>query len=188
MEIIGKETTIQGIMRERLNGQLEKRTALEETNPAGQDDKKLMKACEDFEALFLSHLMKTMRTSTVEESGMFGDGLGGDLFHDLFESEVARKMAGAGGMGLAKVLYKSMKGRMQPEGDMPVKEFIPEPLNAVPETAMRRDVPASFERIRQFDRHIGEAARSFGVDPDLIYAVIQVLTLERKMTTSQPPS
>ncbi len=60
---------------------------------------KLSKACQDFESVFLSMLWKQMQKST---------GTADDGWNDIAQQAVAKKWAEAGGIGLAKVIYRSV--------------------------------------------------------------------------------
>ena len=67
---------------------------------------KLKKACQDFEAIFISYLYKSMRGETGKD-GLFGKGLGNDLFQDLFDAEMAKNIASGEGICLAERLYRN---------------------------------------------------------------------------------
>ena len=60
---------------------------------------KLMKACQDFESVFLSMLWKQMQKST---------GTANDSWNDIAHEAVANKWAQTGGIGLAKVIYRNV--------------------------------------------------------------------------------
>jgi len=117
--------------------------------------KKLMKACNDFEAIFISQLFKTMRGES-DKKGLFGKGLGGDLYQGLFDSEIAREMASGKGIGLARRLYESF------DLDKSLTDKSGSNLSV-----------SSLERINVHDDDIRRAGREFNIDPALIYAVIQ---------------
>jgi Rod binding domain-containing protein len=134
-----------------------------EITPGADKDAKLKKACQDFEAIFIAHLFKTMRTANEEESSMWGESMGGDLFRDLFETEVAREVSHDGGIGLAGLLYQSFAryGHINE-----IDEFQP------PAQGISEALGPAFERIQNFHQPIMEASRTYDVDPALIYAVI----------------
>jgi soluble lytic murein transglycosylase-like protein len=106
----------------------------------------------------LAHLLKTMRESSSEE-GLFGEGLGGDIYQSLFETEVARKMAQAGGVGLADLLYRSLVQE--------ARQQVPPP---VPESSSGgRAAP----RLTRYDAYIRDACQRYDVPQHLVYAVIR---------------
>jgi len=122
-------------------------------------ERKLKKACQDFEALFLTHMLKTMRSASETGDGLLGKGLGGDLFQDLFDGEVAQSMASQRSIGLADGLFQKLKDR----------GLIAESLSSDP--AMNG--LSAFQSVQTFDTQIQKAAADYGVDPALVYAVIE---------------
>lgn len=66
------------------------------------ENRRLEKACADFEAIFVEQLFKTMRAS-VPESGLLDGGRAEDIYTSMMDQQVAREMAhGHGAIGLAK--------------------------------------------------------------------------------------
>ena len=76
------------------------------------DDPKLKKACQDFEAIFLHHMLKTMRSS-IPEGGLIEAGAGEKVFRDMLDETWAKQLSERGGIGIARMLYEDMK--KQPE-------------------------------------------------------------------------
>jgi len=79
------------------------------------DPVKLREAAKEFEALFLSQMLKVMR-ETVEESGLTDKGPGQDVYTELFDTELARTLAGRGALGIADLLEKKLSERTQADG------------------------------------------------------------------------
>jgi flagellar protein FlgJ len=73
-----------------------------------QEDAKLKKACQEMEAVFLNMLLKTMR-ETVPKSTLGGTGMQGETMQSMFDMELTRNMAAAGGTGIAAMMYRSLK-------------------------------------------------------------------------------
>lgn len=74
----------------------------------GQAGKGMREAAEQFEALFLNIMLKTMREASA--SNEEGDLLGSSTvktYESLFDQEVAQQMAKRGGIGLAEMMVKS---------------------------------------------------------------------------------
>jgi flagellar protein FlgJ len=69
-----------------------------------QDDKKLMKACEDIEAEFLKIMLKEMK-KTVPEDSLFQKSQGREIFEDLYTENLATKTSKGSSLGLAKSIY-----------------------------------------------------------------------------------
>ncbi len=67
----------------------------------------LKEAAQEFEALFLSHMLSVMRES-IEESGLTDKGPGQDIYTQLFDEEVARGLAKRGALGIADLLMRNL--------------------------------------------------------------------------------
>ncbi|MCJ8501282.1 rod-binding protein [Desulfatitalea alkaliphila] len=85
---------------------------------AGVDNKvpeqsaaQLERTCQDFEALFIQHMMQQMRR-TVPEGDLFGGGRAEEMYTAMLDSEMAQSIARHRGMGLAAVLFRQLKDRM----------------------------------------------------------------------------
>jgi Rod binding domain-containing protein len=109
---------------------------IKRSNNTGTEDKKLLKAAKDMESLFMYHIIRAMRNTVpkneeAEKLG-FGDGLGKDIYTQLFDEELAKKISGNGDKSLANILYKSLTKKIN-VGDgesgaaiKPIKEALPE--------------------------------------------------------------
>lgn len=97
----------------RLKEGLERNVALnpglERKDVKPDQDPKLRKACQEMETYFLSHLLKSMR-STVSSTDLFGSEKEEALFRDMLDDEVAKCAAKANGIGIADMLYKQLSG------------------------------------------------------------------------------
>jgi Rod binding domain-containing protein len=67
------------------------------------DADELREAAKQFEAVFMSQLLKQMR-STVHKEEMFHGGAGEDIFTEMLDEEFAQKMS-VRGTGIADMLY-----------------------------------------------------------------------------------
>lgn len=76
-------------------------------------DAELRKACEELESVFLEQLLKEMRR-TVPKDDLFSGGRGEDVFQSMFDQEIAKKMAGRGGIGLAEILVRQLSRQTAP--------------------------------------------------------------------------
>ncbi|WP_294158781.1 rod-binding protein [uncultured Selenomonas sp.] len=74
---------------------------------AAKEDKALKEACKGFEAMFLNMMYREMR-QTVHEGGLFGESNAMKIFEDMRDSEMAKQMAEAGGIGLGDMLYRQL--------------------------------------------------------------------------------
>lgn len=71
------------------------------------DDKELLEACKGFEQYFVEQVMKEF-TKSLEE---FNDNTYMQYFGDTLISEYAGQVTDSGTLGLAQMLYESMKSR-----------------------------------------------------------------------------
>ena len=60
-----------------------------------------------FESIFIEELLKIMR-KTVPKSGFLNGGWTEEFYWDMLDQELSECMAGAGGIGLAKMVYQQM--------------------------------------------------------------------------------
>jgi murein DD-endopeptidase MepM/ murein hydrolase activator NlpD len=68
---------------------------------------KLEKAASEFEALFINHMLKTMRESSMK-SDLFGDGKGEELYTSMLDSELSKVMSSGDGIGLKRALMSQL--------------------------------------------------------------------------------
>jgi flagellar protein FlgJ len=74
-----------------------------------EKDRKLRKACADFEAIFITYIFQTMRKA-VPESGYMGKMPGKDTYTMMMDHKLSEDLSRkGGGIGLQKVLYEQMK-------------------------------------------------------------------------------
>ena len=81
--------------------------ALKTGGKAAEDDAKLKKACQEMEGVFLNMLLKSMR-STIAKTELGGSTLQQDTMQSMFDMEMTRNMAAAGGAGIADMMYRSL--------------------------------------------------------------------------------
>jgi Rod binding domain-containing protein len=151
----------------------------------------LRKAAREMESLFLYQLLKTMRSTIPEseENGRIGmsSGLGKDVYTEMFDQELAGKMAGRNRGSIADQIYRSMEkyvdaghtddNKISNESfGLPSSQYIKiipesmEPLDRNPKT-----IPIDKSGRSKFglDRLISRIASRYDLDPKLIKAVIK---------------
>ncbi len=74
---------------------------------AATQDAKLREAAIELEAAFLSEMLKSAGLGNAPKE--FDGGAGEDQFASFLRQEQARKMAQAGGIGLAETLFNALK-------------------------------------------------------------------------------
>lgn len=76
--------------------------------------KQIDEQAKDFEAAFLSEMIKPM-FETVKVNSLFGGGKGEEVFRGMMIQEYGKKIAAAGGIGLAEKIRSELL-RIQEEG------------------------------------------------------------------------
>lgn len=75
-----------------------------------QDKAKLKDATQDFEAIFIGKLWEQMRNTVPKEGYLHSKQE--DFYLSMFDQELSRKLAGAGGIGLGDMLYEQLKSQL----------------------------------------------------------------------------
>jgi Rod binding domain-containing protein len=96
-------------------GNTTKKSGTAATDPAAAArDKKLRKACADFEAVMAYQMLKTMR-NTVPALGPLSRFPGKDTYDMMMDQKVAEELSRRGsGLGIQDLLYRQLKGRSSP--------------------------------------------------------------------------
>jgi soluble lytic murein transglycosylase-like protein len=150
-------------------------TAAKPPDKAG--DAKLRKATKDFEAVFVSYLMKTMRGNSANNE-MFGESFGGDMMDGVFDLEMAKQISRNSRNGIADILYRQIKGREASAAGSQgnTQPAAPDSTAVKPAAAGRPSAPKKDaglqERLSRYESSINGAAQQFGLDPNLIRAMI----------------
>jgi len=120
-------------------------------NAHGQDS--LATACQDFEAVLVNYLLKTMRES-VPKSGFLEEGNDVEFYRGLMDWEIAAKASRQDQFGLWKTLYRQLAGH-NPEVT-PQIDKVPGP----PSPAIDNEVsggPREIRMERTADHPVGRA-------------------------------
>jgi flagellar protein FlgJ len=78
---------------------------------SGRNDPQLRKACSELESLFITYLLKEMRT-TIPKSDFINGGRAEEIYTSMLDSEMARELSAKGGIGLSSILLDQL-GRRQ---------------------------------------------------------------------------
>jgi len=72
------------------------------------DQQKIKKACQDFEAIFTYYLLKTMR-QTIPTGSLLSSLSGKDTYNMIMDQKVAEELSNQGnGLGLQKILFEQL--------------------------------------------------------------------------------
>lgn len=90
--------------------------SLSGSNPRARDHElqKLQDACADFESIFITHMLKSMRSAMVEE-GFLGNTHESKIFKSLFDENLATVISRGGGIGVGRTLFEKLKAQKFPE-------------------------------------------------------------------------
>ena len=72
-----------------------------------KQDAKLRSACVEFESVFLNMLLTQMR-QTIPKGGLLPQSNEQDIMQSMLDSEMAKNMSAAGGIGLSDMLYRQL--------------------------------------------------------------------------------
>ena len=81
------------------------KTARGISRPEFTDSDALREACQEFESVFITYLMKNMR-KTVPRTESLSGGLSQDVYLSMMDEQVARVVAKGPGIGLAESIYR----------------------------------------------------------------------------------
>ncbi len=76
-----------------------------------KEEAKLQEACQQFEEMFLTQMMKQMRRS-APKGGLFKESQAQKQFEGMLDQERAKSWADNGGIGMAQMLFEQMKQNM----------------------------------------------------------------------------
>lgn len=97
---------------------------LRATPSKGMNEKQLQQAkkvSQDFEALFVGMMIKSMRDTVPQKNSLTGGGHGEEAYRSMLDQEYATASVTRGGLGLAKQIEKDIirqeSGRVKPSID-----------------------------------------------------------------------
>lgn len=94
---------------------------LDPMRPDPEKEKKLRKACADFEAIFINYIFKAMR-QTVPKNNYMPQMPGKDTYGMIMDQKVAEDLSRrGGGIGLQKMLYEQLSRSAAGKGTTPLQ-------------------------------------------------------------------
>lgn len=134
------------------------------------------KVAREFEALFTSMLLKSMR-KTVFDNGFIPKSIGERIYTDLLDMEYSKIITNNASFGLAEQIVKQIessenkKSIMQTLQGIGNQPWMIDP-RLIPEKVNTPSVKSLSQRIAHWNTYIDEASSVFNVDRNLIAAVI----------------
>ncbi len=95
---------------------MESRLHVAKTAATASQKNELKKAAQEFEAIFIAHMLKVMR-ETIQESGLMEGGFGKSIYTELFDQEVSLNLAQRGALGIAELLEKKLMSTAGLDGE-----------------------------------------------------------------------
>jgi soluble lytic murein transglycosylase-like protein len=141
---------------------------------------KIQKVAQDFEALFTSMMLKSMR-KTVGDNPLMPESFGEKIYTEMLDDEYSKMMGKHASLGLADLVVKELErqGSSIPFSSAPNsstdnlwmldKAFIPQQSTQKSDTTQDSNISS---KVSSWDDLITEASNSHGVDKNLIAAVI----------------
>ncbi|WP_462323455.1 rod-binding protein [Desulfoplanes sp.] len=93
-----------------LQDQAKLRRLREELGQGADKEKKLKEATQGFESIFMAKMWERMRATVPKDDYLHSKEE--DFYLSMFDRELSQKMADAGGVGLGKMLYDSLKNNL----------------------------------------------------------------------------
>ena len=146
-------------------------------------DFKSWKAAQDFEAMFVKEMYKSMRKAMPQESELVKDsGDARKTFTEMLDGEYSKQVANTHSLGLAQKLYKEMTGKEAP-ASVTRAQFNNESALKIPNwNKDHLDLPQwksqdvkevnAHDKLAKYDSYIQQASQAFNVDSSLIKSVI----------------
>ncbi|MBW2000920.1 MAG: rod-binding protein [Deltaproteobacteria bacterium] len=69
---------------------------------------RLKKTCTEFESIFITYMLKSMRNTLVED-GLFGKTNEAKIVKSMFDEKLALGIARGGGISLGRMLFEELK-------------------------------------------------------------------------------
>ncbi|MEW6534105.1 MAG: rod-binding protein [Candidatus Auribacterota bacterium] len=108
---------INSLNSDRLNADMMRTSQLEKNlqqfeKIAGNENisrkKKIDEAAEGFESMFVNMMLSQMRKS-IPKSDLLGNTPGKEIFEEMFDQEISKKIAQRGGLGIADALKRTFE-------------------------------------------------------------------------------
>ncbi len=71
---------------------------------------RLKKTCAEFESIFITYMLKSMRT-TIDKDSLLGNSNESEIIKSMFDENLAMGIAKGNGIGLGKMLFEYLKDK-----------------------------------------------------------------------------
>jgi Rod binding domain-containing protein len=162
------------------------------TKSLQSEKRRLYKAAKDMESLFMYQILKAMRSTVpkAEDDGKIGlgDGMGKDVYTQLFDQKLATMMSGKSDRSIADVIYRSMEKALEREYSardgkpvelkniLPTRNYL-KIKNKTTEIPVRTIRPKKTidtrDSLSEYDGIINHVAVKYKLKPSLLKSIIQ---------------
>jgi Rod binding domain-containing protein len=167
-------------------------TNAKSNNFSAKDKEKLKNAAYEFQALLLNQMLKSMRNTELKDDKS-EEGLGADMYSDLFDMNISQSISRTGHFGVAEMLYKKLTGedignstvmpKTNIETSVPlINKAQPIQTNTVQPSG---NVDEIYSKVSQYNGLVNSASKEYQVEPGLIKAIIAVESGGNKLATSK---
>lgn len=144
-------------------------------------DTALREAAEQFEAIFLQTMLKSMRDASMGDP-IFGNSNASETYQDLFDKQMAMEISGGPGLGFADLLVRQLGGGHRAGGDesgLAIGRELDRAMEQAPAIGRRVPVEGTTERplwespaefVRKLWPYASRAADKLNVDPRALIA------------------
>ena len=151
------------------------------TEARGGGDAALREAAEQFEAIFLQTMLKSMRDASMGDP-IFGNSNASETYQDLFDKQMAMEISGGPGLGFADLLVRQLGGSHRAGGDesgLAIGRELDRAMDQAPAIGRRLPVEGTTERplwqspaefVRKLWPYASRAADKLDVDPRALIA------------------
>jgi soluble lytic murein transglycosylase-like protein len=137
---------------------------VDQANELRQRLSQLKKASQQFEAIFMKYMLKTMR-DTIPEGGLLDRGLANEFYESLFDDEISLRLAASQQSSLADLIFRQLAGKLN--AGSPIEELL-DGMNS-----LKDKQPILPQKTKSLIPIVEKAAGRFDLDSRLIMAVIQ---------------
>jgi len=128
--------------------------------------KKLQQAAEQFESIFIRQMLAEMR-QTIPDEGLIPRGLDDEIYENLFDDEIAKRLAMRNQLGFADMIVKQLSGKLNSG------ESFDKVIHQIEEVKKQSQEKLPSTKIDDHSSVLQEAAQKYDLDPKLIQAVIK---------------
>ena len=146
------------------------------SSPSTQNSEKIRKVATDFESLFTSMMLRSMR-KTVGDNPLIPAGFGEKIYTDMLDDEYSKMVGKHASLGLADMIVKELERNNTQQSSLGKLDNLntiePWMLDSrlVPQNvSVPEGKPAAM--VKKWDKMVSEAGETYDVDKNLISAVI----------------